>query len=427
MKLLLSAYACRPNAGSEPGVGWNFAQRVAASHHDVWVVTRADNREHIEQWRRENPSAAKNLHFAYHDVPRWVHLLLPGTAGNQVRYMVWQSTLLRTVKPLHEEVGGFDVAQHVTYVRYWTASRLVKLEGVPFIWGPVGGAESAPEPFKPGLGFKGRLVEFVRETARKVAELDPRVHTVASRAALSIATTEETAERLRAMGATNVLKMPEAGLPREEIEAFLAPEPAATEPFAFISMARLLYWKGFHLGLAAFAQAKLPGARYVIVGDGPEMPRLKADAQLLGIASQVDFDGRLPRSETMARLAKCHVLVHPSLHDSGGWVCLEAMASGRPVICLDLGGPATQVTDETGFRIHAGTPDQAIADMAAAMRRLHDDPALRRSMAAAGPKRVVEAFCWDEKVRRMNQIYAELMAGARATSTARTPVATPIL
>jgi glycosyltransferase involved in cell wall biosynthesis len=271
------------------------------------------------------------------------------------------------------------------------------------------------------------VIEFVREAARKVAELDPRVHTVASQAALSIATTEETAERLRAMGATDVLKMPEAGLPREEIEALLAPEPGPNEPFAFISMARLLYWKGFHLGLAAFAQAKLPGARYVIVGDGPELPRLKADVERLGIASQVDFVGRLPRNEAMARLARCHVLVHPSLHDSGGWVCLEAMASGRAVICLDLGGPATQVTDETGFRIHAGTPEQAITDMATAMRKLHDDPELRRRMSGAGPSRVIEAFCWDGKVRRMNAIYAELMTGARATTNARTPVATPIL
>src|SRR3954469_1879701 len=174
MKLLLSAYACRPNTGSEPGVGWNFAQRVAA-HHDVWGATRADNRESIEQWQRENPASLKNLRFVYHDVPRWVHLLFPGNAGNQVRYMVWQSTLLRRGRPLHDEVG-FDVAQHITYVRYWTASRLVKLDSVPFIWGPVGGGESAPKAFKPGLGFKGRLIELVREAARKVAELDPRVH-----------------------------------------------------------------------------------------------------------------------------------------------------------------------------------------------------------------------------------------------------------
>jgi glycosyltransferase involved in cell wall biosynthesis len=222
--------------------------------------------------------------------------------------------------------------------------------------------------------------------------------------------------------------MTEAGLPREEIAALLAPEPAESVPFTFISMARLLYWKGFHLGLAAFAQAKLPDARYTVVGDGPEMSRLKNDAQRLGIAGQVDFVGRLPRSDTMAKLAQAHVLVHPSLHDSGGWVCLEAMASGRPVICLNLGGPATQVTDDTGFRIDATSPAQAISEMSLAMRTVHDDATLRRRMAQAGPRRVMEGFCWDEKVRRMNGVYAELMAKHIAsTSPKSTPAITPIL
>lgn len=48
MKLLLSAYACEPGLGSEPGVGWNSALE-AARFHDVWVLTRAANRKAIEQ------------------------------------------------------------------------------------------------------------------------------------------------------------------------------------------------------------------------------------------------------------------------------------------------------------------------------------------------------------------------------------------
>ncbi len=405
-KVLLSAYACRPNAGSEPGVGWNFAQRVAR-HHAVWVVTRADNEPAIAEHLRANPADGANLTFIYHDVPRWVHKAFPGNAGNQVRYYLWQSSLLKTAGPLHDAVG-FDVAQHVTYVRYWTASPLVKLP-VPFVWGPVGGAESAPAAFKPALGVRGRLTEFVRESARGLAEFDPRVRAVAAGSALAFATTEETAARLRAMGAPRVQILTEAGLSKEEIESLRAPEPSDDGAFRFISMGRLLYWKGFHLGLAAFAKAKLERGRYVVVGDGPEMNRLRADAAALGIADKVDFAGRLPRDETMNRLRQAHVLVHPSLHDSGGWVCLEAMATGRPVICLDLGGPATQVTDATGFKIRAGDPAQAIADMAAAMRKVHDDADLRRRMSDAGPGHVMANFCWDEKIRRMNGVYAELM------------------
>ena len=98
-----------------------------------------------------------------------------------------------------------------------------------------------------------------------------------------------------------------------------------------------MHWKGFHLGLRAFACANLPDAEYWILGDGAELNQLQILADNLGIAQRVKFWGKLSREETLNKLRDCHVLVHPSLHDSGGWVCLEAMAAGRPVICLDLG------------------------------------------------------------------------------------------
>ncbi|MFQ3626672.1 MAG: glycosyltransferase family 1 protein, partial [Cyanobacteriota bacterium] len=64
--ILLSAYACRPNMGSEPGVGWNLA-RAIAQHQPVWVLTREDNRPFIEAELTQNPFS--NLQFIYCDVP----------------------------------------------------------------------------------------------------------------------------------------------------------------------------------------------------------------------------------------------------------------------------------------------------------------------------------------------------------------------
>ena len=62
-------------------------------------------------------------------------------------------------------------------------------------------------------------------------------------------------------------------------------------------------------------------------------------ARELGITANVKFWGGIRRAQVLEKLAECDVLIHPSLHESGGWVCLEAMAAGRPVVCLDLGGP----------------------------------------------------------------------------------------
>jgi len=103
------------------------------------------------------------------------------------------------------------------------------------------------------------------------------------------------------------------------------------------------------------------------------------------------------------------VLVHPSLHDSGGWVCVETMAAGRPIICLDLGGPGLQVTDETGFKIPAITPEQVVNDLAEAMRRLACDSTLRESMAKAARQRVKDYFDWSNKGKRIQGIYEQVI------------------
>ena len=130
-------------------------------------------------------------------------------------------------------------------------------------------------------------------------------------------------------------------------------------------------------------------------------------AQNCGIANQVKFWGRLPREETLERLGESHVLVHPSLHDSGGWVCIEAMASGRPVICLNLGGPAIQVTEKTGFKVSAQEPEQAIRDMAIAMEKLAHESDLRVQMGQAGRQFVDENFNWKVVGECLDNLYQE--------------------
>jgi glycosyltransferase involved in cell wall biosynthesis len=161
--------------------------------------------------------------------------------------------------------------------------------------------------------------------------------------------------------------------------------------------------------LRAFAAAGLPDAEFWILGDGPERGPLEDLAAELGIAHQVKFWGSLDRQAALAKLGECHVLVHPSLHDSGGWVCLEAMAAGRPVVCLDLGGPAVQVNAECGFVIAADTPEQAIHDLAAAMRELAGDREMCRRMGQAGQRHVKDDFNWADRAEAAVREYRKVV------------------
>jgi glycosyltransferase involved in cell wall biosynthesis len=178
-----------------------------------------------------------------------------------------------------------------------------------------------------------------------------------------------------------------------------------------VSIGRLLHWKGFHFGLKAFAQFQqlFPESEYYVIGDGPERRNLESMVRECGLVNKVRFWGRLPRQQVLAKLAECDVLVHPSLHDSGGGVCLEAMAAGRPVICLDLGGPALQVTEESGIKIPAVFPEQAVDDIAQAMLRLARDPELGARMGQAARNRVIAYFGWDEKGECIKEVYKEVL------------------
>ena len=407
LKILLSAYACEPGKGSEPGVGWGLAREMSR-YHQVWVITRANNRPAIEVELARNP--VPNLHFVYYDLPRWARFWKKGQRGVQLYYYLWQIGAYFVARNLHRKIG-FDLIHHVTFVKYWSPSFLALLP-VPFIWGPVGGGESAPRAFWRDFSLRGQVYEALRGLARWLGELDPFVRLTARRSVVALATTNETAARLRKLGARDVQVFSEVGLSKEEVEELGKIEGRSGNPVRFISIGRLLHLKGFHLGLRAFAEAKLAEAEYWVIGDGPERGRLEVLAKSLGIADRVRFWGWLPREETLRKLAACDILVHPSLHDSGGWVCVEAMAAGRPVICLDLGGPATQVTGETGFKVPALSPEQAVRNLAEAMGKLAWDIGLRIQMGEAGCRRVQEYFAWIEKIRCVNQIYMKAIKDA---------------
>ena len=391
-RVLVSAYACGPGRASEPGVGWNAVREIARDH-DVWVLTSLEHRDEIEAALAHEPPTLK---FVFLDWPKWLWFTKTNRVGFEFQHYCWQIAAYLKARALHEQIR-FDLAHHVTVCRYWMPSFLPLL-GIPFIWGPVGGGESAPRQFWAGLGLRGALLEAVREVARFIGERDPLLRLVARRVSLGVATTRETAARMTRLNVPRLEVYSQVALTESEIATLGACDvPPASERIRFISIGRLVAWKGFHLGLQAFARTEHPTAEYWIVGGGPAERSLKALATRLGVSNRVRFLGQLPRSEVLQILQQCDVLVHPSLHESGGAVCAEVMAAGRPVICLDLGGPGLQVTPETGIKVPARTPAQVVRELAAAMDTLSRSPETRIAMgeAARGARARTLQHCGD--------------------------------
>ncbi len=208
MKVLISAYGCEPGRGSEAGVGWNCVQQ-AARFYDVWVLTQDYARQGINAALASD--ALPRVKFVYLDLPAWALFWKETPWGVQIHYYLWQLAAYFVGRRLHRKVG-FDLIHHVTLVKYWMPSFLALLP-VPFIWGPVGGGESSPRAFRYSLSLRGRIFEVARDLARKLGECDPFVRLTARKAALGLATTEETAKRMRMLRCRRVSVLTQVGLP----------------------------------------------------------------------------------------------------------------------------------------------------------------------------------------------------------------------
>lgn len=404
MKVLMSAYACEPGKGSEPAVGWNWALQ-AARHHEVWVITRRNNRAAIEAALAEAPQP--NLHFVYHDPPKRLTFWKRKQRGVHLYYLLWQLSALKLARSLHRR-ERFDVGHHVTFVSHRFPSFLAWL-GIPYVWGPVAGAETAPRAFYSTFGLKAVAKQVLRDLSNAAVRFDPLVRRTARNARTLLAATPDTASFVsRAFG-----REVETSLAIGWSSGIASPRDDADGPLKMIYVGRLLYWKGVHLALQAMvaAGAARKGMTLTIVGDGPERSRLEQMARNIGLEQAVRFLGQVPADEVASLLQEHNAFVFPSFQDSGAFAVLEAMAQRLPVVALNCGGPGLLVTKDTGIAVTPVSPAQTVNALGDALLRLHEDTALRRRLGDAGATRAVEAFSWD----RIGELVSELYARCAAT------------
>ena len=410
MKVLLSTYSCFPCQTSEPGNAWR-AINEALKEHEVWAVIADAHRyrELTEPVLAKNP--LPNFHPIFQRLPSAYQWMSGHSSTTAIYYHLWQEGLRRTVRDLHAQVK-FDLVHHVTYGRYWTPSGLRELN-LPFIWGPVGAAESAPPSFVAELPLKNRFTEAARDTARSWCEKTSALCHTAAAATIAIGVTRESCDALKRLGAKRVEQMPQIALTDTDLAQFAALPDPPPGPLRAICVGRHVHWKGFYLAIRAFAQfaKKNTEAELWIVNDGPFRGELEKTAAQTGVAGRVKFFGTLPKySDVLEKLGQSHVLLHPALHEAFGNVCAEAMAAGRPVGCLDIGGPASQITPETGFAAPATNPAEAVAALASFLERLDLGRALLARMSAAARIHVQKNFSGRAVNGRMREFYSEAVA-----------------
>jgi colanic acid/amylovoran biosynthesis glycosyltransferase len=182
-----------------------------------------------------------------------------------------------------------------------------------------------------------------------------------------------------------------------DVRAF---RPSAEGGDGILCVAALSRRKGHAVLLDALALLHERGtpARLTLVGDGPERPRLEAQAEQLGLGDAVRFTGPVANDAVPGYYARADVFCLPSFAEGLPTVLMEAMAAGLPVVATNVNGTAELVEDGVSGRVVAPARADLLAD---ALEPLLGDPRLRERIGRAARERVEQSYVLEDAVGRM--------------------------
>jgi glycosyltransferase involved in cell wall biosynthesis len=392
-KILLSAYACEPHKGSEPGVGWHWAVELSNLGFEVWVITRANNQPNIDAEIAINPRP--NLYFIYYDLPDWAKWWKKAGRGIHLYYLLWQWGAYKVARKLIHQVK-FDWVHHVTFVNVRQPSFMGLLR-IPFIFGPVAGGERAPWNLRKSYSVKGWLCDLLRDVLNVLVAFDPLMFVTFANAEKIFVTSDQTLAIIPKKYRSKAEVQLAIGIETCESENISLPHQVNPEIPRILFVGQLLYLKGLHLGLRAFAKVheNIPNAQLTLIGSGSDKGWLDRESDRLCIGSNIKWMPWIPRNELMGIYKQYDIFLFPSLHDSGGMAVLEALSNGLPVVCFDLGGPGVIVNDTCGrvIKTKGKNEAQVIQELAEALIDLAVDRDLRKKCSEGSRNRALD-FQW---------------------------------
>lgn len=407
LRILVLAPFCDPEAVSMPYVTYSHAAALAKLH-DVSLVIGTPKEQSV---RREGgpfrtievvrmPAVERMDAWIFKTILRsnfdtQALTLLGYPSSLAFEWYAWKAFKGRI------RGGEFDVVLRVLPMSPVIGSpfaRFLKNGPIPFVLGPLNGGLPWPAGFSQlenqkewtsGLRSFYRYMPFSRSTYRYAAAII---------AASSQVYSEFAAHREK------LFFVPEPGIAR----SLCFGDKRSSEPGArceLLFVGGLVPRKACDLALRAAAPFLRRGqARFSVVGDGPELGRLKQLAQSLGVSDAVTFYGWLSHTEVLTHMRSADVFLFPTLRDNGAGVVFEALATGAVPVVADFGGPGDIVFPDVGRKVPLTNENDVVAQLEKALAELVNDRRLLEQLRNQGMAYAQERLTWDAKAEDTTKV-----------------------
>ena len=410
IRVLVIAEAANPALTSVALIGWSLSSALGEVA-EVHVATEIRNADEIAKhgWAPSFYTAFdnqkyQNTAFKLANLLRggqslgWtIYSALANMAYPQFEKKVWKHFKARL------KAGEFDIVHRVTPLSPTSASPMAKWckkIGVPYICGPINGGLPWPKGYDSVRRKEREWLSYIRN----MYKLQPAVRQVYRNASAIIAASLYTKEDIPCADPDKVVYLPENAI--DQVRFPREPFLPATKRLRICFVGRLVPYKGADLVLKAASEMIQNNTAHLdIIGDGPQMPQLKAYIEKERLSHGVNLYGWVDHEKVSELLSESQIFAFPSIREFGGGVVLESMAKGLMPIIVDYGGPAELVPDATGIKIPLADPERLVNDMHNWFKELLANLDLLEGMRDSAQEYVYTNFTWEAKAAQILQIY----------------------
>lgn len=406
LKLFISAYACEPEKGSEPGIGWNVVNELA-KYHEVHVLTRSNNQTSIENALAEKKDNLPIFH--YYDLPKYLSFWKKKRRGYHLYYYLWQYGAFFKYRKF-VNTYGFDIVQHLTFANYAMPSLFMFTKPVT-VWGPIG-VIPVPKAVKKALPLRIRIKENLRAMAIwLLSHLDLARYFTPVAANWIIEYAENSQSCFPKSLQHKVLKHSQTGINTSELEYQVERQRLDDGKIRLLICSEFIHWKGVTFSAEIFSRLaqKHANIELHIYGSGPEKPNMKNIFHKYNVDNRVVWHGFVKKQEMIQALFNSDILLYPSYHHGLATVILQAMYAKLPIVTI-FGDPIAIALSKGGGLVATGNSFKEIMDdFEEKTDSLIISNELRKQIGNSGAKLIANHYEWQILVQKLSNLSAEIM------------------
>ena len=281
--------------------------------------------------------------------------------------------------------------------------------GLPYVWGPVGGANNAPQQLMKNMPLIGRLKLTFRSLANTIQfHTKHRLKSALKATDILLTATSENQLKFKDVHKKESICMPENCISRNVV--LDENKFRNSDKYTIIVIGALTAGKAVGIFLQALTKVRQRDLLHVdIVGDGPMKSELQKYAHNHNLDNLITWHGKLPRAEAIKVFNSAHLHVITSVSEANTTVIWEAMSYGVPTMSFDHCGMHDTICNRCGIRIPiAKRYEDCVAAVAHNIDELLEHPERFRELAQ-GTTECAQHFTWTEREKILNNLYESLL------------------